>query len=169
MLTCALPASSTNLCSTRLDSASRWLGRCHHPTPLPAGHQAVRLGPGQQHTVTVALSSADCAARRQEKGVLQQLLLLVFAATPHTATARALAGIAGVAAADCPADWAAEAGGTGAAAGLASQAGPGPPPFRLFVVARRVTAALVDRPADLAVMMSPEAKPYIAGKCCPGP
>lgn len=120
----------------------------------------MRLGPRQQHTLTIALSSADCAARRQEKGILQQLVLLVFAAAPATSTTRALGGIA-AAVADCPADWSvpeAAAPATAAAAGAAR-----PPPFTLFVVARRVTVALVDRPADLASLMSAEAKPYISG------
>lgn len=143
----------------------------------------MRLGPRQQHTITLALSSADCAARRQESGVLQQVLLLVFAAAPRTRICQALAGIEGVAAADCPLDWAApgpgqaSAGTAGsapgspaapapapaAAAGAAAAAGGGPPPpYRLFVVARRVTVALVHRPADLAALLSVEARPFVA-------
>lgn len=128
------------------------------PVRLPAaGHKAVRLGPQQQHTISVALSSTDCSSRAQECGILQQLLLLVFAAAPHTRTAQALADIAGVAAADCPAEWAAA--GVAAASAVAA-AGPA---FRLFVVARRVTVALVHRPAELASLLDAEAKPYIAG------
>lgn len=137
----------------------------------------MRLGPGERHSITVALSSADCAARRQEKGVLQQLLLLVLATAPHTLTARALAAIGGAAVADVPADWAQPGAGAGGAAdghAAASAAaapagssggapGAGPSPFRLFVVARRVTVALLDRPADLELQLSPDSKPYIAG------
>ncbi|PRW57862.1 helicase MOV-10 [Chlorella sorokiniana] len=148
------------------------------------GHQAVRLGPQQQHTISVALSSADCAARRQEKGILQQLLLLVFAAAPHTRTAQALDSIVGAAVAECPVEWAAGAGweagsvasdtasgaaGAAAAASatMAEAAAAGAPapasaPMRLFVVARRVTVALVDRPAELAFLMSADAKPFVS-------
>ena len=152
----------------------------------------MRLGPKQQHTISVALSSADCVARRQEKGILQQLLLLVFAAAPHTRTAQALDGIAGAAVAECPADWAAIGAGSEAAAGAAAAGGgitadavvaapaavaaaaapaaaaaaaATAAPYRLFVVARRVTVALVDRPAELAFLMSADAKPFISGGC----
>ncbi|KAI7838701.1 hypothetical protein COHA_007499 [Chlorella ohadii] len=147
-----------------------------------ACHQAVRLAPSQQHTISLALSSADCAARRQEKGILQQLLLLVFAVAPHTRTAAALDSLAGVAMADCPVEWAAADGAgelaaagsvTAAAAGdsaaataaaVAAQAAPkvAAAAFRLFVVARRVTVALVDRPSELAFLMSADAKPFIS-------
>lgn len=143
----------------------------------------MRLAPSQQHTISLALSSADCAARRQEKGILQQLLLLVFAVAPHTRTAAALDSLAGVAMADCPVEWAAADGAgelaaagsvTAAAAGdsaaataaaVAAQAAPkvAAAAFRLFVVARRVTVALVDRPSELAFLMSADAKPFISG------
>ncbi|EFN55641.1 hypothetical protein CHLNCDRAFT_133825 [Chlorella variabilis] len=113
------------------------------------GHKAVRLDPQQQHTISVALSSADCAARRQEKGILQQLLLLVFATPLHSRTAQALACIPGAPVADVSA---AEAG-EHAAAGVAGETdhlkrlfdeppGPHPPAFlgELPISARRMLA-----------------------------
>jgi hypothetical protein len=169
-----------------LSSVYKWQGRlCPrglklHQRMLPcidcAGHKAVRLGPKQQHTISVALSSADCAARRQEKGILQQLLLLVFAVAPHSRTAAVLAQVEGAAVADfLPPEAAAAAAAAAAAVEGDSSAAPataaaaaGAPaaaaPFRLFVVARRVTAALVDRPADLASLLDAEAKPFIAAR-----
>ena len=166
-----------------LSFVHKWQGRlCPrrlklHQRMLPcigcAGHKAVRLGPKQQHTISVALSSADCAARRQEKGILQQLLLLVFAVAPHTRTAAVLAQVEGAAVADfLPPEAAAAAAaaveGDSSAAPATAAAAAGAPaaaaPFRLFVVARRVTAALVDCPADLASMLDAEAKPFIAAR-----
>lgn len=107
--------------------------------------------------MSVALSSADCAARRSESGLLQQLLLLVFAAAPHTATAQ-LAALSGAAVASWPLP-AAASGGAGAEAAPA-------PRFSLFVVARRVTVALVHRPADLQSLLDVEARPYISSAAC---
>ena len=138
----------------------------------------MRLDQLQQHTISVVLSSADCAARRQERGVLQQLLLLLFAAPRHTRLARQLGQLRGLPFADFPA---AEDGGSaaGAAAAAAVQAATeaaapaaaGAPeaaapaaPFRLFVVARRVTVALVDSLAELASLLDFEAQPYIPGE-----
>jgi hypothetical protein len=167
------------LCSTpqrtrlQLHDCPRRLKLQHHvllPSIDCAGHKAVRLGPKQQHTISVALSSADCAARRQEKGILQQLLLLVFAVAPHTHTAAVLAQVEGAAVADFPPPEGATAAaleeGGSAAPAIAAAAGvpAAAAPFRLFVVARRVTAALVDRPADLASLLDAEAKPFIAAR-----
>ncbi|KAL4423314.1 hypothetical protein ABPG77_006109 [Micractinium sp. CCAP 211/92] len=140
------------------------------------GHRAVRLGPLQQHTVGVALSSADCAARRQERGVLQQLLLLVFAAPLRSRLAQQLGELQGVPCADVPAREVGSSGGSAAADAameLASEAATAAATadapeacapaasYRLFVVARRVTVALVDSPAELASLLDSEARPYI--------
>lgn len=136
-----------------------------------AGHSAVRLDPRQQHTITVALSSADCAAQRQENGILQQLLLLICAVPATSFLALKLGRLKGVAftdvpaAADAAAAAAAEPATEPAAAAVASAAAAAAAPgFRVFVVARRVTAALIDRPDDVAsLLLDSEAKPYIAG------
>ena len=146
-------------------------GLLHHAVAGPlwllcAGHKAVRLDPQQQHTISVALSSADCAARRQEKGILQQLLLLVFATPLHSRTAQALACIPGAPVADVSAAEAGEhaAAGVAGETGAADVAPPCAPTFRLFAVARHVTVALIDRPAELAQMLDADARPFIAGE-----
>ncbi len=127
----------------------------------------------------MALSSADCAARRQERGVLQQLLLLVFAAPLRSRLAQQLGELQGVPCADVPAREVGSSGGSAAADAameLASEAATAAATadapeacapaasYRLFVVARRVTVALVDSPAELASLLDFEARPYIPGK-----
>ncbi|KAL4430621.1 hypothetical protein ABPG75_005877 [Micractinium tetrahymenae] len=147
------------------------------------GHRAVRLDPLQQHTISIALSSADCAARRRECGILQQLLLLVCAAPRHSRLAQQLGELQGVPFADLPAAEPGSSGSSGssaaparlggavveatakaaaaAARGGAPEAAAPAAPFRLFVVARRVTVALVDSPAELTSLLDFEARPYV--------
>jgi hypothetical protein len=130
---------------------------------LAAGHQAVRLAPKQQHTITVALSSADCAARQQESGIMQQLLLLIFAVPLGSAASQALAAIHGVAMTDVFGSAARAGPVLAAQAGLLA-AGALAGSYRLFVVVRRVTVALIDRPVDLAAqLLDVDAKPFISG------
>ena len=123
--------------------------------------------------------------RRQEKGILQQLLLFVCAVPLHSRTAQLIGGLPGAPFADVSAAEAA-ADGTAGAAGQAEDTGPGQaatqaaapgspgaslaqlclPVFRLFVVARRVTVSLVDRSSDLvAPMLDVEARPFISSEC----
>ena len=145
--------------------------------------RAVRLGPGQQHPITLALSAADGPFRSEELGLLQQLLLLVVAVQAGGRLAAQLAATPGVAMLDVGAavgvQRAAEAA-AAAAAAAAGPAGPGlaeavaagpaepawaagqPPTHRVFVAARRTAVALVRRPGELSGMMSHEARPYVS-------
>jgi hypothetical protein len=128
-----------------------------------AGHQAVRLDPRQRHTVTLALSAADCAARRQESGILQQLLLLVCAVPRSGLAAAALARIPGAPVADVEWPAGAESADRGGGSGVEERLGPAAA-FRLVVVARRVTVALLDRPGDLQTLLDADARPFVAGE-----
>ena len=164
------------------------------PTPAPApDHQplAVRLTPGQQHTITLALSAADGRHRPQEQGLLQQLLLLLLAVATGSELGRQLLLTPGVATLDVPepvpaaaaaaapaaaalplAGNSAEAALTAAGSGSGGGGGGREPvaaAYRVFVVARRATAALVRRPCDLSSLLNADVAPFIPGGLLVGP
>ena len=108
----------------------------------------VELPPGGVHHLTVALNRADGPFRAQERGVLQQALLLVLAVRRRSVRAAALEGAPGASTLDV---------------------GAGESAFRVFVVGRRITAALASRLADVTTLLSFEAKPFIPGEGGPAP
>lgn len=96
---------------------------------------------------------------------MQQLLLLIFAVPLGSAASQALAAIHGVAMTDVFGAAAGAGGGPVLAAQAGLQAaGALAGSYRLFAVVRRVTVALIDRPADLAAqLLDVDAKPFISG------
>lgn len=149
--------------------------------PRPAGHQALRLPPGAAHTLTLALSTADGPHRAEESGLLQQLLLLILAVPADSRAAAWLGGVGrSIAVAEAVEQGAVAATdlGSGAAGGSdphspqqqqqqQQEAGrPAAfrtsPAYRVFVVGRQATVALVRRVGELQSLLSVEAKPFVA-------
>ena len=97
--------------------------------------------------MTVALNRADGPFRAQERGVLQQALLLMLAVRQRSQRAAALEGLPGAPRLDV---------------------GAGDSAFRVFVVGRRITAALASRLSDVTTLLSFEAKPFVPGEGGPG-
>lgn len=151
--------------------------------PVSAGHQGVQLPPGVTHTLTVALSSAEGAYRTSESGLLNQLLLLVLAVPAGSPAAAQLGslrkavavadvvGTTGGAAADAGASQPAESGAAGAAARAGNpgvggssggSSGSSSGGWRVFVVGRQATVALVRRAGEVRRMLDVEAKPFVS-------